>query len=224
MVNPAPRRPGPRNDVDVRTALVDAAEHLFGTTSVDGVSLRAVAREAGVAPAALTHYFPDKAALVEAVLRRRADPLGEKVRQRLLALVEREAEPSPADLISAVMAPFVEVLDGDPVAGLNWMKLFTALGLTEEPIWLRGVGRSPSIADLFATILSRTLPGVDAADLYSRTGIAMYSMLNALAGVDLAGYGHPISADGLDPRFVDQLVLFTSAGLAAGSVQPVHHS
>src|SRR5688572_25447298 len=70
------RRPGPRSDVDVPTALVDAAEQLFGSASVDAVSLRAVARAAGVAPAALTHYFPDKTALVEAVLRRRADPVG----------------------------------------------------------------------------------------------------------------------------------------------------
>ena len=224
MVTAAPRRPGPRSDVDVRTALIDAAEHLFGTTSVDAVSLRAVAREAGVAPAALTHYFPDKAALVEAVLRRRADPLGEKVRQRLLALVESETDPTPADLIGAVMTPFVEMLDADPQAGLAWMKLFTALGLAGEPMWLRGVDRSPSIADLFATILSRALPGVDGADLYSRTGIAMYSMLNALAGVDLAGYGHPISAKGLNPRFVEQLIVFTSAGLAADAGQPAHHS
>jgi AcrR family transcriptional regulator len=210
------RRPGPRSDVDVPAALVDAAELMFGSTSVDAVSLRAVARAAGVAPAALTHYFPDKAALVEAVLRRRADPVGEEVRDRLAALVAAEDDPRPVDLVEAVIRPFVAVLDADPVAGLAWMKLFTALGLAEEPIWLRGVGRAPSIADLYAQVLQRALPGVRGDELYRRVGLAMYSMLSALAGVDLAGYGHPISSDGLDPRFVDQLVVFTSAGLAAG--------
>ena len=116
---------------------MDAAEILFGSASVDGVSLRAVARAAGVAPAALTHYFPDKSALVEAVLRRRADPIGQQVRERLAALVESEEDPKPRDLVEAVVRPFVSVLDADPVAGLAWMKLFTALGLAEEPMWLR---------------------------------------------------------------------------------------
>jgi AcrR family transcriptional regulator len=205
--------------VDVPTALVDAAELLFGTTSVDGVSLRAVAREAGVAPAALTHYFPDKTALVEAVLRRRADPVGQAVRDRLAALVAMEQDPTPRDLVEAVVGPFVAILDEDPVAGLAWMKLFTALGLAEEPMWLRGVGQAPSIAELYASVLQRALPGVRGDELYRRVGIAMYSMLNALAGVDLAGYGHPISSEGLDPRFVDQLVVFTSAGIAAEHVE-----
>ena len=68
-------------------------------------------------------------------------------------------------------------------------------------------------------VLQRALPGVRGDELYRRVGIAMYSMLNALAGVDLAGYGHPISNEGLDPRFVDQLVVFTSAGLAAEYVE-----
>jgi len=213
------RRPGPRSDVDVPSALVDAAELLFGSASVDAVSLRAVAREAGVAPAALTHYFPDKTALVEAVLRRRADPIGQAVRERLMALVEAEDHPTPRQLVEAVVMPFVAVLDADPVAGLAWMKLFTALGLAEEPMWLRGVASAPSIADLYATVLKRAIPGVRGDEVYRRVGIAMYSMLNALAGVDLAGYGHPISSEGLDPRFVDQLVVFTSAGLAADYVE-----
>lgn len=218
MTAPA-RRPGPRTDVDVPTALVDAAEVLFGTTSVDAVSLRAVAREAGVAPAALTHYFPDKTALVEAVLRRRADPIGAEVREHLLGLVEADGDPTPRDLVECVAMPFVGMLNSEPVAGLAWMKLFTALGLAEEPMWLRGVAQAPSIAELYEQVLQRVLPGVRGPELYRRVSIAMYSMLNALASVDLAGYGHPISNEGLDPRFVHQLVVFTSAGLAADYVE-----
>jgi len=217
VVTAPARRPGPRSDVDVPAALVDAAERLFGGASVDAVSLRSVARAAGVAPAALTHYFPDKASLVDAVVQRRAEPVGEEVRERLVALIRADEDPAVADLVEAVVSPFVAILDDDPVAGLAWMKLFTALALTEDPIWLRGVGRSPSISDLYAEVLRRVLPDdVDGDDLYRRVGIAMYSMLSALAGVDLAGYGHPISDEGLDPKFVDQLVVFTSAGLAAG--------
>ena len=187
---------------------------------MDAVSLRSVARAAGVAPAALTHYFPDKSALVEAVVERRAEPVGREVRARLSRLVEAEDDPRVVDLVEAVVRPFVAILDEDPVAGLAWMKLFTALGLAEDPIWLRGVGRSPSIAELYAQVLQRALPDVRGDELYRRVGIAMYGMLSALASVDLAGYGHPISDEGLDPRFVAQLVVFTSAGLAA---EPTEH-
>lgn len=208
----------------MRAALVDAAEKLFGYASVDAVSMRSVARAAGVTPTAAIHYFPDKAELAQAVLERRADPLGDEVRARLSALADGPDRPAIRDLVEALVRPFVDILKTDPEGGLAWMKLFTGLALAEDPEWLRGVGRAPSIADLFAKILSRALPRVDPDDLYSRTGIAMYSMLSALAGVDLAGYGHPISADGLDPRFVEQLVLFTSAGLMAEWVQPVHHA
>ena len=215
VVTAPARRPGPRSDVDVPAALVDAAEHLFGGASVDAVSLRSVARAAGVAPAALTHYFPDKNALVEAVLNRRGEPLGREVRANLLALVNADDDPHVEDLVWGVIRPFVALLDEDPVAGLAWMKIFTALGLAEDPIWLRGVGLSPSIADLYAEVLQRALPDAHGKELYRRVAIGMYGMLSALASVDLAGYGHPLSGQGLDPRFVDQLVVFTSAGLAA---------
>lgn len=188
--------------------------------------MRAVAREVGVTQTAAIHYFADKTALVQAVLDRRADPLGDEVRARLSTLVEGEEEPRVRDLVEAVVRPIVAILEADPEGGLAWMKLFTGLALAEDPLWLSGVGREPSIADLFAKVLARALPDVDPDDLYSRTGIAMYSMLSALAGVDLAGYGHPLSRRGLSPRFVDQLVLFTSAGLTADQARDrtAHHS
>lgn len=193
--------------------LVDVAERLFGSASVDGVSLRAVAREAGVAPAALTHYFPTKSALVVAVVQRRAGPVGEQVRTSLAALLEAEETPQVRELVEAVTLPFVEVIDQDPVGGLHWMKLFTSLALAEDPIWARGVGRAPSIADLFLRVAGRVLPDHDG--LEQRVGIAMYSMLTALAGADLAGYGNPVATGRLDPGFVEQLLAFTSAGLVA---------
>jgi AcrR family transcriptional regulator len=193
--------------------LVDVAEGLFGATSIDAVSLRAVAREAGVAPAALTHHFPTKTALVGAVVQRRAEPLGEQVRTNLAALLEAETAPTVRELVEAVTLPFVEVIDQEPVRGLHWMKLFTSLALAEDPIWARGVGRAPSIAELFLRVASRALPHDDG--LEQRVGIAMYSMLNALAGADLSGYGHPLATGRLDPEFVEQLLVFTSAGLMA---------
>ncbi len=54
------RRPG---GVDTRSEIVKAAHTVFSEQSYAEVSMRSIARRAGVEPALIHHYFPDKAAL-----------------------------------------------------------------------------------------------------------------------------------------------------------------
>lgn len=54
------RRPG---GPDTRTAIVDAARSSFAAKGYDKSSLRGIARDAGVDPALVHHYFDGKAAL-----------------------------------------------------------------------------------------------------------------------------------------------------------------
>lgn len=197
----------------MRSELLDAAEQLFGATSVDAVSMRAVAREAGVTQTAVMYHFSDKPSLVNAVLRRRAEPVGDAVRDALVALAEHPEPPSVEELVWAVMRPLVVVLNENPTSGIAWMKLLNTLAVTEDADWLRGVGRSPSIGDLFTAVFDRIVPGPATLERYQRVGIAMYSMLDALAGADSAGYGRPLTDEGLDPGFVCELVSFVSSGL-----------
>lgn len=212
------RRRGPRVDVDVPVVLIDAAEALFGVDGVDNVSMRSVAREAGVAPAALTHHFPNKRALIEAVVMRRGLPLGDEVRRRLHDLQSRR-DIGARDLVDAVLYPFVEEINRDPENGVRWLKVVITLALNgDEVIGLaiadqgKGVG---DIATLFIKAAS-AVPHLDEAAVELRAPIAMFSMLTALAAADLGGYGRPIGPHGLDPEFVAQLALFTSSGLRAG--------
>lgn len=60
------RRPG---DSNARDDIAAAAGRLFADQGYDRTSLRQVAREAGVDPALVTHYFSSKAALFVAVTR-----------------------------------------------------------------------------------------------------------------------------------------------------------
>ncbi|MFZ5719370.1 MAG: TetR/AcrR family transcriptional regulator [Pseudomonadota bacterium] len=57
----------PYHHGDLRRALVEAARRLLEAEGPTALSLRAVAREAGVSPAAPYHHFKDKAELLDAV-------------------------------------------------------------------------------------------------------------------------------------------------------------
>src|ERR1700760_4590230 len=52
---------------DLRRALIDAARRVLESDGPSALSLRAVAREAGVSPAAPYHHFKDKGELLDAV-------------------------------------------------------------------------------------------------------------------------------------------------------------
>ena len=206
------RRRGPRVDVDVRTTLLDTAEELFGTAGVDVVSMRAVARAAGVAPAALSHHFASKRALVEAVVLRRGRPVGDEVRRRLLEVQGRD-DLTTRDLVDAVLVPFVEELDREPVRAVRWLKILVNLALNEDEVVTRELVDQVDVTALFLGAAQSIAPLRGAAA--ERAGIAMFSMLTALAGADLGGYGRPLGPDGLDPAYVEQLAAFTSGGLEA---------
>src|SRR5450631_4402598 len=57
----------PYHHGDLRRALIDAASRVLEAEGPSALSLRAVAREAGVSPAAPYHHFKDKGDLMDAV-------------------------------------------------------------------------------------------------------------------------------------------------------------
>jgi AcrR family transcriptional regulator len=65
------RRPG---NADTRGEIIEAAKRIFAVKGYDGTSLRAVAREAGVDPALVHHYFDGKASLFVAAMALPFDP------------------------------------------------------------------------------------------------------------------------------------------------------
>ena len=70
-MNPVGRRPG---GADTRGEIIEAATRVFAEKGYDGASLRAVAREAGVDPALVHHYFDGKADLFVAAMALPFDP------------------------------------------------------------------------------------------------------------------------------------------------------
>jgi len=218
-VTTVPARRGPRVDVDAKTLIIDTAERMFGDATVDAVSLRAVAREAGLGNRAVPYHFPTKRDLLAAVLRRRSSALAQAITDGLSLLIRRETPPVVRDVIEAILMPFVNMFREDPRGTLRWIKVYTQLALAEDQIWASDLGTDPSITDLFLTAAGRALPEINDEKVLRRVGIAMYSMITILAGTDLPAYGQPLGPDGLDPDWVEQLVIFTTAGLQ-GQVNP----
>src|SRR6188472_3873205 len=69
----------PYHHGDLRRGLIDAARRLLETDGPSALSLRAVAREAGVSPAAPYHHFKDKAELLDAVAQEGWEILGQQM-------------------------------------------------------------------------------------------------------------------------------------------------
>jgi AcrR family transcriptional regulator len=74
----APRR---YHHGDLSRALVAAGRQILERDGPDALSLRAVAREAGVSPAAPYHHFKDKAELLEAVAHEGWEELGGAIKE-----------------------------------------------------------------------------------------------------------------------------------------------
>ena len=136
------------------------------------------------------------------------------MRSNLVALSEAREKATVRDVIDAVLGPLVRVIDDDPVAGLNWMKVVDWLGVTRDAAFYEGEDIEPGITALFATCVGRAT-GRRSQRIGRRYGIAMYGMLHALARADLYGYGGAVGPSGLDKEWVEQLAVFTAAGLEA---------
>jgi len=94
--------PRPYHHGDLRRALIEAARTIVLRDGVQALSLRAVAREAGVSPAAPYHHFKDKQELMLAVGQLGFEDLG----QAMKAAVE-EAGADPQSRLTAIGVAYV---------------------------------------------------------------------------------------------------------------------
>ena len=96
----------PYHHGDLRRALLEAAETVLEREGPGGLSLRAVAREAGVSPAAPYHHFKDKDELLLAV--------GKTGFQKLKAALADAARDAPQDKLPAIGMAYVEFAQAHP--------------------------------------------------------------------------------------------------------------
>lgn len=164
------RRGRPRKQATSAAAsetILDVAEDLFSKHGFHGVTIREVAREAGVDTALVHYYFGAKRGLFDAVFLRRAEILNS---DRLASLDRYEREAGEAltaeGVIGAFLAPTLEWAEK---GGPGWKHYFALVAQANaNPVW---GGETMTryfdpVIHRLVELLKRAIPGSKDEDLY----------------------------------------------------------
>src|SRR3989440_11861442 len=106
---------------ETRIRILDAAEELFMQHGFEGTSMRLLTTKAGVNLAAVNYHFGSKDALIEAVFRRRLDPMNAA---RIAALDELEKlprAPAPDAIIRAFIGQSLRMIEDTKNGGGHFL-------------------------------------------------------------------------------------------------------
>ncbi|MCP5143920.1 MAG: TetR/AcrR family transcriptional regulator [Gammaproteobacteria bacterium] len=104
--SPKPGRPPAQQGVDRRQALLDVAGPLIAREGSDSVSLREIARAAGVTPALVAYYFTNKQGLLMALL--------EEISGRVLGMVDQVTQMQSASVLADFIHGYLTVIGRAP--------------------------------------------------------------------------------------------------------------
>ncbi|TMG72836.1 MAG: TetR/AcrR family transcriptional regulator [Betaproteobacteria bacterium] len=203
---------------ETRTRILDAAEELFMQHGFEATSMRLLTGKAGVNLAAVNYHFGSKDALIEALFRRRLDPMNAARTAELEKLEATERSPSPEAIIRAFIAPGLRLLEDARGGGRNFVRL---LGRTyTEPNkavrQLIGQMYAPAM-QRYKSALERALPQMPREELVWRMHFMFGTLAYTLAATDtvqlIAGCK---PEDRYDARLLEErLTAFLTAGLNA---------
>src|SRR5260221_1137918 len=205
---------------ETRTRILDAAEELFMQHGFEGASMRLLTSTAGVNLAAVNYHFGSKDALIEALFRRRVDPMN-AARVAEIERHEKEAAGRPIAheaIIRALVGPSLRLMEDAKDGGRNFIRL---LGRTytepTKPIRLL-IGRLYApVMERYKAALERTLPHMPREELVWRMHFMFGTLSYTLAATDtvqlIAGCK---PEDRYDARLLEErLTAFLAAGLTA---------
>lgn len=203
---------------ETRTRILDAAEELFMQHGFEATSMRLLTTKAGVNLAAVNYHFGSKHALVEAVFRRRLDPMNQA---RLAELEKLEARPGQAaseEIIRAFLSPTLKLVEDAKGGGRNFIRLL-GRAYTEPAKMVRqliGQMYGP-VMDRYKAALERALPHMPREELVWRMHFMFGTLAYTLAATDtvqlIAGCK---PEDRYDARLLEErLAAFLNAGLNA---------
>lgn len=123
-------RPAPAT----RARLIGAAERLFASQGIDGVSLREINRASGARNSvAVQYHFADRAGVVRAVLDKHR-PAVEAARHAMLDRIDGLGRPTQRDLADALVRPLAAKLT-DPDGGRAFLQIYAELINRPRPVF-----------------------------------------------------------------------------------------
>ncbi len=121
-----PRRTAADGDI-TRANLIDAAAELFAAHGVEGVSIRSINSQAGLAAASVHYHFGSKDRLLDAVLEREGQAVRAEISERADRLLARQARPTTRQLVETLAKPYLNLIAREPVRGIQWLKIVAQL-------------------------------------------------------------------------------------------------
>lgn len=126
---------GDKKKADKRELILNAAEALFSRHGYDGVTLRAIAKTAGVDVALANYHFGPKRDLFDAVLMRRAQILN-SWRLEALEKVIADAAPDAPSVNDIIRAYFEPILTRPHVQEEGWKNYYALIAyVNNSPEW-----------------------------------------------------------------------------------------
>jgi AcrR family transcriptional regulator len=208
---------------ETRTRILDAAEELFMQHGFESTSMRLLTAKAEANLAAVNYHFGSKDALIEAVFRRRLDPMNTG---RIAELERLEKESggralSPEAIIRAFVGASLRMIEDSKCGGRNFIRLLGRT-YTDPQKHIRSlIGQlyAPAMAR-FKVAFERALPHMPGDELVWRMHFMFGTLAYTLAATDtvqlIAGCK---PEDRYDARLLEARL---TAFLAAGLLAPLH--
>jgi len=202
---------------ETHTRILDAAEELFMQHGFEGTSMRALTSKAGVNLAAVNYHFGSKDALIEAVFRRRLDPMN-LARIAELENLEASGNLSAEKIIRAFLVPSLRLVEDAKGGGRNFIRLL-GRSYSEPAKAIRAlIGQLYApVMERYKAALERALPHMPREELVWRMHFMFGTLAYTLAATDtvqlIAGCK---PEDRYDARLLEErLTAFLAAGLNA---------
>jgi AcrR family transcriptional regulator len=208
-----------------RGRILDAAEDAFADSGFNGASLRRIGLEARVNLATIYYYYGSKAGLMEAVLKRRFDPLREE-HLGLLRQFEQGAGdcPLPVEkILEAMLLPTLRLAVTAPPRQRAISRLLGRIFTEPNPKFQKALRSQHErhLSDAFFQAMRRSLPELPVPDLRCRLDLIWGAMGLILCNPgkmerELRGTEEPIDLD----EALARMIGFFAPGMRA----PAFHS
>ncbi|MDH4247916.1 MAG: TetR family transcriptional regulator [Deltaproteobacteria bacterium] len=197
-------------------AILDAAESLMSQRGYHSVSLREIAREAGVNVGSVTYHYGTKENLLTQIYERHCNPMN----QRRLELLHEAERISDVDerlqaIVRAFVLPAFSSRSDEAGGGARFTRMRAVLSMEGHEATRQIIaGAFDATSRAFADTIARSIPGASRESIFWRChfllGALYYTLVNAERIDRLT---ENASSGGDHDRAMDELVRATTASL-----------